>query len=162
MANPTIGNRGRALEKGEKTYIAERPCSSGHTGPRYSKNAQCIECLKISKLKYKNSDKSKETVRLYNLNYQRVNKERQRAAFYGLTLEQFASMQSDQKGLCLICDNPFGDNPKNMHIDHCHSTGKVRGLLCHSCNIGLGKFKDDPELLTKAIEYLKRHGQYEH
>lgn len=49
--------------------------------------------------------------------------------------------------------------PKRLAIDHCHDTGKVRGLLCMSCNIGLGAFKDVPELLFVAYLYLKGNGK---
>ena len=54
-----------------------------------------------------------------------------------------------QGGLCLICR----EKPAK-HVDHDHATGKVRGILCFSCNRGLGKFEDDPSLLERAITYL--------
>ena len=56
---------------------------------------------------------------------------------------------------CMICgtEDP-GRNCESFCIDHCHDTGQIRGLLCHSCNIGLGNFKDSIETLEKAIKYL--------
>ncbi len=70
---------------------------------------------------------------------------------YGITIEQKQQMIETQKGLCLICQK----RPAK-HVDHCHTTGRVRGILCFTCNRGLGKFDDDPELLEMAIAYLNR------
>jgi hypothetical protein len=62
-------------------------------------------------------------------------------------------MFKSQSGLCGICSNPL-NSISESHVDHDHSTGSVRGLLCRECNTGLGKFKDDTSLLFKAIAYL--------
>jgi hypothetical protein len=58
-----------------------------------------------------------------------------------------------QQGCCAIC----GDAPEKLVIDHCHRKGSVRKLLCGGCNTGLGMFQDDPERLSKAIQYLTEH-----
>lgn len=72
---------------------------------------------------------------------------------YGLTPEQFEAMASSQNYVCAIC----GDyDPKGLHIDHCHATGRIRGLLCVNCNTGIGSFKDDHRRLERAIAYLGR------
>ncbi len=71
---------------------------------------------------------------------------------YGLTREKYDLMVASQNGLCAICRNPPGK--KGLVIDHCHDTGVVRGLLCHSCNIGLGALGDTAEALHRAIKYL--------
>lgn len=70
---------------------------------------------------------------------------------YGLTRESYEAMLADQGGRCAVCKEAL-----MMHVDHCHSTGKVRGLLCIGCNRGLGYFKDRPELLKRAAAYLVR------
>jgi len=73
---------------------------------------------------------------------------------YGVTKEFLVELFEKQNGHCAIC----GEIPKTergLHVDHCHKTGVVRGLLCHGCNTGLGSFKDSPELFIKAISYLK-------
>lgn len=74
---------------------------------------------------------------------------------YGITSEEYDQMYYDQDGLCLICseEEPGG---RLMPVDHCHATGKVRGLLCANCNRGLGLFKDDPDRLLAAAMYLLR------
>lgn len=80
---------------------------------------------------------------------------------YGLTIEQHDVMLAGQDGLCAICGNP--PNPdgvrasSRLHADHDHVTGKVRALLCNSCNNGIGRFRDDPALLRAAAEYIERH-----
>lgn len=71
---------------------------------------------------------------------------------YGMTLQDFENLVTGQNGLCKICDKP---SVGKFHIDHCHETGVVRGLLCQKCNMGLGNFGDDIQKMLKAIEYIK-------
>lgn len=65
-----------------------------------------------------------------------------------------------QDGLCAICGNPQipgeGSSTKQLHVDHDHQTGKVRGLLCNQCNPGLGYFQDDISRLIAAVKYLEK------
>lgn len=66
-------------------------------------------------------------------------------------------MVEKQEGKCKICsssDSHRTGTKYNLFVDHCHATGKVRGLLCHHCNAGLGHLKDSKEILERAIRYL--------
>lgn len=81
---------------------------------------------------------------------------------YNLTEEQYHAMMSDQNGKCAICKKtpPYKRHRKTtirLHIDHCHKTNKVRGLLCTKCNSALGLFGDDIEKMKIAIKYLRRN-----
>lgn len=77
---------------------------------------------------------------------------------YGLTLTQWEEMVSQQENKCKICGCDGRDSIHGrLHIDHCHATGDVRGLLCGICNTSLGGFRDDPALLRAAADYLERH-----
>jgi hypothetical protein len=73
---------------------------------------------------------------------------------YGLTVQQFEAMLEVQGGRCLICRNPPRSGA-HLHVDHCHNTGKIRGLLCFGCNGGLGAFRDDIGRMRAAIAYLE-------
>lgn len=90
------------------------------------------------------------------------NKESQRALYlkraYGLTVEQYEAL-GNRCGICGAeqgnANRTNGDGkPYRLHVDHCHDTGRIRGVLCINCNMGIGYFKHDIELLRKAIEYL--------
>jgi hypothetical protein len=72
---------------------------------------------------------------------------------YGITLMQYQQMYAMQLGVCAICFRPESED-KMLAVDHDHESGVVRGLLCQQCNMGLGKFKDDPEVLANAIKYV--------
>lgn len=72
---------------------------------------------------------------------------------YGIDILRFEEMVAEQDNCCAICNEEFTKTP---HVDHCHESGEVRGLLCMYCNTGLGKFRDDPERLSNAITYLER------
>lgn len=76
---------------------------------------------------------------------------------YGLSIEEYQQMAKEQKEKCYICGNEANYNGKPLYVDHCHNSGKVRKLLCQHCNSGLGMFKDNPELLIKAADYVKEH-----
>jgi hypothetical protein len=75
--------------------------------------------------------------------------------YYGIDLEVFEDLLSAQNGCCAICGTDAPGGKGTWHVDHCHSSGKVRGLLCHHCNVGLGHFKDSKTLLLKASLYLE-------
>ena len=78
---------------------------------------------------------------------------------YGLTPEQHDGMIAGQNGKCLIC----GEKPtqvgskKGLHVDHCHDTGRVRGLLCHNCNCAMGLLKEDPIRIQAMLDYILKH-----
>jgi hypothetical protein len=80
---------------------------------------------------------------------------------FGLTPADYERMLVEQNGVCAICRRAnrgkFSKNP--LGVDHCHKTGRVRGLLCHQCNFAIGHAGDDPMVLRAAADYLEKHGQ---
>lgn len=74
---------------------------------------------------------------------------------YGITLDKFNEILIEQKYKCKICDKTQEQLGKCLHVDHCHKTNKIRGLLCGKCNKGIGLFNDNVFLLDKASLYLK-------
>lgn len=79
---------------------------------------------------------------------------------YGIGEADWWFMLEGQEWACLICSRPWKeDDPiQHWHVDHNHSTGKVRGILCTHCNLGLGHFRDNPDYLRQAAEYLALTG----
>ena len=73
---------------------------------------------------------------------------------YEINRETWVHLLKKQNGLCAICRGD--NNGSRLHVDHHHVTNKIRGLLCFSCNVGLGNFKDDSERLRKAVRYLDK------
>lgn len=77
---------------------------------------------------------------------------------YGITLDDYDRMAETQGHLCLLCGRKeTTSNKTRLCVDHCHKTGKVRGLLCSNCNRVLGLMGDNPELLRLAADYLEKH-----
>ena len=76
-------------------------------------------------------------------------------AKYGITPEDYDRMLEEQGGGCAICGKTPEEEGKNLGVDHCHSTGIVRGLLCRGCNQGLGHYRDRADWLDKASAYLR-------
>jgi len=72
---------------------------------------------------------------------------------YGLTSDDYSMLLNEQNGMCRICSEP-PEEGKVLHVDHCHKSGRIRGLLCLCCNTALGKFKDSPEVLERARDYV--------
>ena len=103
--------------------------------------------------------KKQEYERAYHARNHARLRERQRACMqhlkaYGLTKADYEAMLASQNYCCAICTIEAWTQRTALHVDHCHSTGRVRGLLCNECNTGLGKFRDSPSLLRKAAEYV--------
>lgn len=118
--------------------------SSKSRGYSYSCK-QCHNEYNRTKWYVKNAESQKKA----NRTWKAKNKTKVYAYKYGLTEEQLLELLAH--GKCEVCGST-----EDLCIDHCHDTGIVRGLLCSSCNKGLGFFKDDPVLLTEAIKYLHK------
>ena len=110
-------------------------------------------------------EKNKEQIVAYVKKYREENKEEitikkensRLKSKYGITSKEKNVLLQKQNNKCKICLVEFSNVTPN--IDHCHITNEVRGILCGPCNRGLGIFKDDIELLTKAINYLEEHNE---
>ena len=83
-----------------------------------------------------------------------------RRRLYGIERQEYERMLEEQGGLCAICGEPPDEDgvraASRLHVDHNHTTGAVRALLCNKCNRGVGYFQDDAELLRIAAEYIER------
>lgn len=85
--------------------------------------------------------------------YEKTRYEKRKYSKYGITQEIVDQILLEQNNKCYICSTEFTESVK-LNIDHCHETMKVRGLLCVNCNVGIGHFKDNVELLQSAINYI--------
>lgn len=95
--------------------------------------------------------------KVYRLKTSDELKARRRRRVYGTDGEH---LYQKQRGLCGVCTSPMlrrHSHRRAAHLDHNHATGKVRGWLCSTCNVGLGHFNDDVALLRKALRYLEKH-----
>lgn len=103
---------------------------------------------------YTKEHRKQPDVKLRNLEQHRAYNRKQK---FGVTREDFQKMKDAQDNLCAICGTSDPRGRGEFHIDHCHITGKLRGLLCSPCNLALGGFKDSPAILNKALEYLAKY-----
>lgn len=106
------------------------------------------EKLKKIYKKYSNSEKGKIRNRRWA--------KKDRLLSYGITEGILEQMKKKQNNKCAICRKIINEFTKDFAVDHDHKTGKVRGLLCMNCNIGLGAFRDNKIVMRKAIDYLYR------
>lgn len=134
----------------------------------YQENKEQIK-LKVKRYKEENSEQVKAYEKTRNQNLTRKEKSKARSKkesnvshrrkraleLYNLTPDDYNQMFEAQEGKCLICGTHQSDLKKKLFVDHCHTTGKVRGLLCHKCNSGIGYLNDDLLLVTRAMEYLQ-------
>lgn len=105
----------------------------------------------------KNLDRLKEGQRAYKARNASTLAAKKREKYTGFSPAHFDATVKGQGFACAICKRDFLLLTKQqVHADHCHATGKPRGVLCQICNTGLGKFSDDPAMLRKAAEYLEK------
>lgn len=122
-------------------------------------SAHCKCCVKgaVNKYRKNNPDKIKFSKEQYKERRKIVRKDSERKYYlknkYNLLEGDYKLMYDNQNGGCKLCDKKV--EYKKLHIDHCHTSNKIRGLLCSNCNLGLGNFKDNIETLLRAVDYLK-------
>lgn len=73
---------------------------------------------------------------------------------YGITIDDYNAMFEEQQGCCAICQKHQSEFKKSLHVDHNHKTGQIRGLLCHNCNLAIGRLQDNPVIISRALEYV--------
>ncbi len=113
----------------------ERPMAYPH-----SKNHWCKICV--------------DEVRRANYNPHRVRDRNLRNNYRGFTSKDYDALLLKQNGVCAVCGEHQG---KHLHVDHDHTTGNVRGLLCNDCNAALGHVHDDPVIIRKLLHYILEH-----
>lgn len=111
-------------------------CFSKHSKSKDGRNWTCKDCSNTKARAWR--DANPDARKKYNL------------VKYGISVSDWDAMFSDQGGVCAICGRR-----QELHVDHDHETGTVRGLLCRNCNLGLGQFFDNEEIMFDAIQYLK-------
>jgi hypothetical protein len=115
--------------------------------------SRCKECRTAAAKAWRKSKPDYEKARYIALRAE--TRERHLKRKYGVDLAEYDRMLAQQNGRCAICSKPESEQFKGVfHVDHDHSTGVVRGLLCRGCNHMLGVVKDDPTILLKAVGYL--------
>lgn len=115
------------------------------TSERIVRYSRCVDCHRKWSRQWhaKNPKRAKHLMRKYRLKNN-----------FGLTVERYEEMLRGQNERCAICKEHKDSFDKAFAVDHCHKTGRIRGLLCSNCNAGVGFFRDDPKNLVWAIEYL--------
>ena len=125
----------------------------------YKKNNQHIEwninnAERIKQFKSNTKENRSEVYKRYHMNNKTKTREYKVKKNYGITLDEVHQMFDKQEGKCAICGKHQDELKEILGVDHNHKTNKVRGLLCHKCNRGLGHFNDNIKLLEQAINYL--------
>lgn len=119
----------------------------------HGKQARCKVCRTAETRAYRAAHPELNKVR-YTKEKARE-RERHLIRKYGISGQAYTQMLNKQNGCCAICASPEKNQFEEVfHVDHCHTTGSVRGLLCRGCNHMLGAMNDDPNLLLRAIKYL--------
>lgn len=131
------------------------PCKTHKSG----RQSRCKDCQRVcAKEQWRSRPRdlqARAAWRRKNPEKMREYRRKDKLKTFGLTPEEYDKLLEAQNGVCAICRGSCTTG-KRLAVDHCHESGKVRGLLCGSCNTSLGKFKDSPDLLRRAADYVER------
>ncbi len=122
------------------------------------KRSQCRHCVLAANRAWQAKDPERARAawrKSFLKNYDTKKRRLKVIESYGLTEKQYETLRQIKPGCCHICEKPFG---ARENIDHCHETGKVRGLLCFRCNTAIGSFDDNVKVMKRAIEYVEQQG----
>lgn len=159
----------KSRDKGRGNYLRGycKSCDQKDAAKWAKKNR--TKCNKSNK---RYEDTHPEQVRKYRNDWKRKSREKTNPeilyktdrkaklkSLHSISIEEYSILLLKQNGVCAICGKPETETQKGrlrqLCVDHCHETGKIRGLLCSKCNKGLGQFLDDANLLLKASCYLR-------
>lgn len=147
--------RAEGRKLGERHYFTGIPCKHEHVSHRFVKTAQCFECKRLDGL----TPNHKKRLREYQARAEnkRAQKNRALKSQYGITVDAYEAMIAAANGHCPACDIHFETKkgPNCAVVDHCHDTGKVRGVLCNRCNAALGMMKDSEKVILGVLKYLR-------
>jgi hypothetical protein len=119
------------------------------TDKKSGRKSRCKKCDYLAAKARRTPEQSAKE----KLHWKKYNRKR-RQKRYGITPDEYDVLFASQSGKCAICKNA---DSKQLSVDHCHITGKVRELLCTRCNLGIGYFQDRTDLLLEAVQYLCKH-----
>lgn len=115
----------------------------------------CLECSRQRVKEWRKDNPEKRKEQLKRETKKDYNHNKHLKATYGITRKEYLEMFIKQGGCCKICGTHQLELTKRLAVDHCHSTNKIRGLLCQPCNLMLGGSKDNIDTLKNAITYLE-------
>lgn len=140
----------RTKEESRAYHAANADKRNAQRNARYAANPE-KEKARNAAYRAANPEKARASTKAWRVANPGKSSASARMKKYGVSQDCFQLMLAVQKNACGICKEIFLKSP---HVDHCHETGEVRGLLCGQCNKALGGFKDSPEILERAKEYL--------
>jgi hypothetical protein len=135
--------RAEAIKLGLKTYFTGKPCNNGHMAHRFVSGRMCSECQKEKLKIYKASEQGKLNSKNNWLQNQ-----------YGISLDQYNELIKNQNNKCACCELELIEG--KIHVDHCHNTNKICGVLCSKCNRAIGFLNHSSKILEKAARYCER------
>ena len=139
-----------ALEKKERTYISVKACIKCGSHNRNVRNFECYPC----ELRKQREQYAKSHTRKRHMNSGIKKK-------YGIDLNKYEEMLVEQNDGCALCGTKEEEQDRRLAIDHCHTTGNVRGILCNKCNVSLSGLEyfinGKDNIFIKAVQYLGKH-----
>lgn len=132
----------------ERILLAKQLDYAENTEKYRTKNKKNYKKFKEKYLKNRKQDRKKNPAKYKNYDLKKK---------FNISLKEYNEKLKQQKHRCSLCKRHKSNFKKALAVDHCHETGKVRGLLCDKCNVGLGSFYENIKTLESAIKYLKEH-----
>ena len=124
-----------------------KPVSEFYRSNKTYYQKECKDCNRLRKGRWHKTEEGKRSSANTKLKSR-----------FGITLDDYEAMYAEQGGQCQICGVTESCSGHRLAVDHCHTSGKIRGLLCKACNLGLGYYRDNKEFLANAIKYLDEKG----
>lgn len=147
----------------EREDLATKPCSGckqskpidafGIRKDRNQRLPRCRDCMKAARRAWYRQNR--EYVAAYQRDYESRTRRRAHLKKYGITPDDFDELMIIQSGACAACGGSQTYVAVHLDVDHCHVTGRVRGLLCRRCNTAIGLAKESPTLLRELAAYLR-------